>query len=153
MRLLVFDLLSTLDSASMLLVSHLGQDEFLVLPVGLELELSLGVDEHLLLADVTEESVAFLLTRLLEANEVIFEAVVGLLLGLLGLAVDLLSLMLIMTVNGIGTLSVQESGVPGVVGVRNILSVEGAADNVVQLAVGVTIQAAFFSSSISLNVV
>jgi hypothetical protein len=152
-RLLVFDLLGTLDSASMLLVSHLGQDEFLVLPVGLELELSLGVDEHLLLADVTEESVAFLLTRLLEANEVIFEAVVGLLLGLLGLAVDLLSLVLIMTVNGIGTLSVQESGVPGVVGVRNILSVEGAADNVVQLAVGVTVQAAFFSCSISLNVV
>lgn len=153
MRLLVFHLLSTLDCASMLLVSHLGQDEFLVLPVGLELELSLGVDEHLLLADVTEESVAFLLTRLLEANEVIFEAVVGLLLGLLGLTVDLLSLVFIMTINGIGTLSVQESRIPGVVGIRNILSVEGAADNVVQLAVGVTVQAAFFSSSFSLSVV
>jgi len=137
----------------MLLVRHLGQDEFLVLPICLKLELSLGVDEHLLLADVTEESVAFLLTRLLEANEVIFEAVVGLLLGLLGFAVDLLSLVFIMTVNGVGTLSVQESGVPGVVGVRNILSVESAADNVVQLAVSVTVQTTFFSCSIGLNVV
>jgi len=152
-RLLVFDLLSTLESPSMLLVRHLGQDEFLVLPICLKLELSLGVDEHLLLADVTEESVAFLLTRLLEANEVIFEAVVGLLLGLLGFAVDLLSLVFIMTVNGVGTLSVQESGVPGVVGVRNILSVESAADNVVQLAVSVTVQTTFFSCSIGLNVV
>ena len=94
-----------------------------------------------------------MLTRLLEANEVIFEAVVSLLLGLFGLAVNLLSLVFIMTVHGIGTLSVQESWIPGVVGVRNMLAVEGTADNVVQLAVGVTVQAAFFSCSFSLSVV
>lgn len=64
-RLLVLDLLFSCFHSSDLLVSDLRQDEFLVLLISLQLELSLGVDEHLLLADVTKESVAFLFTRLL----------------------------------------------------------------------------------------
>ena len=58
------------------------------MPVSLKLKLSLGVDEHLLFTDITEESVAFLLTRLLKAYKVIFKAVVCLFLGLLGFVVD-----------------------------------------------------------------
>ena len=148
MGLLVLDLLGTHDLLSFLLVSHLGLDELLVLPVSLESELSLGVDQHLLLADVTEESVALCLTCLLESDEVIFEAVVGLLFGLLGFLVDLFTLVLVVAVHGIGSLSVEESGVAGVVGVGNVLSVESTADNVVQLAVTVAVEATVFSGAV-----
>jgi len=146
--LLVLDLLSTHDLLSFLLVSHLGLDELLVLPVSLESELSLGVDQHLLLTDVAEESVAFCLTCLLESDEVIFEAVVGLLFGLLGFLVDLFTLVFVVAVHGIGSLSVEESGVAGVVGVGNVLSVESTADNVVQLAVTVAVEATVFSGAV-----
>lgn len=60
--------------------------------------------------------------------------------------------MFVVTINGIGTLRVQEPGVTGVIGVRNILSVEGAADNIVQLAVTVTVKASLFSGAVRVGV-
>ena len=60
--------------------------------------------------------------------------------------------MFVVAINGIGTLGVQESGVAGVVSVRNILSVECTADNIVQLAVGVTVQTTFFGGTVSVLV-
>jgi len=73
-------------------------------------------------------------------------------LCLLGLFVVVFSLVLVVAVNGVRTLSVKESRVASVVGVRNILSVEGTADNVVQLTIAVTVETTLFSGSLGVLV-
>lgn len=70
-------------------------------------------------------------------------------LGLLGLFVVFFSIVFVVAVNGVRSLSVKESRVAGLIGVRNILSVKGTADNVVQLAITVTVETTLFGGSVS----
>ena len=114
-RFLVLDVLHALCLATQLVVQNLLLDEFLVLPVGLQLELTLGLHEHILLVDVLKEHVAFVFAQLLGLVQVALETLVGLVARLLLDGVDVLALVLGVVVNAVGARRVHEVGVAGVV--------------------------------------
>ena len=103
-------------------------------------ELALCLDQHLLLLDVAEELVTLVLTLALEVTKVVFETVVSCLSGFFVGLVSMLSLFLHVGVDSVGTLGVHHEWVASVVLVRDVLAVNRFADNVVQLAVTVTIE-------------
>ena len=96
-------------------------------------ELALRLDEHLLFFDVAEELIALVFALALQVAEVVFEAVVGFLSGSFVGLVGMLSLLLHVGVDSIGTLGVHHDGVASMVLEGDVLTVDRFADDVVQL--------------------
>lgn len=139
-RLLVEELLFTVLSARFLVLGDLIQNVVLVALVSLELEGTSGLLQHLLLLDIAKELIALAFPLVLQIPQVILESVVRGLARLPLSQVVLFALVLVVGVDGIGALGVHHEGVAGVVGIADVFSVEGAADDVVQVLVRVSIK-------------
>ena len=138
--LLVRDFFLPSYATLLLLLSNLAQDVVLVLFVGLQLELTLGLHEHLLLLDVAEELVALRLALCLQVSKVVLETVVRSLPGLSFALVGVFSLPLHMTIDSIRTLCVHHGRVSGVECVGNVFPIERPANDIVKFGVAVAVQ-------------
>ena len=138
--LLVGDFFLTSCATLLLLLGDLAQDVVLVLFVGLQLELTLGLHEHLLLLDVAEELVALRLPLTLQVSKVVLETVVRGLPRLSFPLVRVFSLLLHVTIDGIRTLCVHHDRVSGVECVGNVFPIQRTANDIVKFGVTMTVQ-------------
>lgn len=103
-RLLVLAIFGFLHAASVLVLLHLSENIFLILLVGLQLEVALRHGKVLLLLDVVEEVVSLLVALVGQLHEVLLEAVVSSLAGVALVGVHFFALVLGVSVNGVGPL-------------------------------------------------
>jgi len=120
---LVSNFFFTSQATFLLLFRNLTQDIVLVLFVGLQLELTLGLDKHLFLTDVSKELVTLVLSLTLQVSKVVFEAVVSCLPGLSFALVGVFSLPFHMAIDSIRTLSVHHDRVASVECIRNVFPI------------------------------
>ena len=146
--LLVGDFFLTSYATLLLLLSNLAQDVILVLFVGLQLELTLGLDEHLLLLDVAEELVTLRFALTLQVSKVVLEAVVRSLPGLSFALVGVFSLPLHMTIDSIRTLSVHHDRISGVECVGNVFPIKRTANDIVKFGVTMAVQLSIVRNAI-----
>lgn len=152
MRLLVGDVLLALSPARLFVLGNLVKNVLLVGLIGLELELTLGLFKHLFLFDVAKELVTLVFALYLKVPQVVFEPIVGSLAGFAFTLVRILTLTLHMAVDGVRALRVHHERVARVESIGDVLAVQRAADDVVQLAVTVAIESAIVGNAIAVVV-
>jgi len=122
-RFLIKELFLPHLSSRLLVFFDLTENVVLVLHVFIQRELTLRLHQHLLLFDVAEELVPLRLSLILDVPEIVLKPVVSRLPGLPFPLISMLSLLLHVRVNRVGTLRVHHDRVACVISIVDVLAV------------------------------